>query len=84
MRDWHRIFGVSLAYTVTRIPFQVIQEMELSRVKQRLDVVIIRTQFNPSQQDWPELPDGLTVLTEHNRVGYKSIHESLPDRPCAN
>jgi len=42
MRDWHRVFGVSLADVVTGLPFEVVQELELSRPKQRLDVAIIR------------------------------------------
>jgi hypothetical protein len=42
MRDWHRIFAVSLADVVTGLPFHVVQELELARVKQRLDVALVR------------------------------------------
>ena len=78
MRDWHRVFGVSLADVVTGLPFEVVQELELSRPKQRLDVAIIRlTETRISEHRWPELPDGLTDLADHNLVSYKSIRESL-------
>jgi hypothetical protein len=77
MRDWHRIFAVSLADTVTGWPFRVIQELELAQIKQRLDAAIIRAEGTPGQTDRPDLPDGLTDLAEHNIVTYKSIRESL-------
>jgi hypothetical protein len=55
-----------------------VQELELSRPKQRLDVAIIRlTEAQVSEHRWPELPDGLTDLADHNLVSYKSIRESL-------
>jgi len=47
MRDWDRVFGVSLADVVTGLPFEVVQELELSRPKQRLDVAIIRLTETP-------------------------------------
>ena len=78
MRDWHRVFGVSLADVVTGLPFRVVQELELSRMKQRLDVAIIRlTESQVSEHVWPDLPDGLTDLADHNLVSYKSMRESL-------
>lgn len=78
MRDWHRVFGVSLADAVTGLPFRVVQELELSRMKQRLDVAIIRlTESQVNQHVWPDLPDGLTDLADHNLVSYKSMRESL-------
>jgi hypothetical protein len=78
MRDWHRVFGVSLADVVTGLPFRVVQELELSRMKQRLDVAIIRlTESQVSERIWPDLPDGLTDLADHNLVSYKSMRESL-------
>jgi hypothetical protein len=78
MRDWHRVFGVSLADVVTGLPFRVVQELELSRMKQRLDVAIIRlTEAQLSEHSWPDLPDGLTDLSDHTLVSYKSMRESL-------
>jgi hypothetical protein len=77
-RDWHRLFGVSLADVVTGLPFCVVQELELSRMKQRLDVAIIRlTEAELSEHSWPDLPDGLTDLADYSLLSYKSIRESL-------
>jgi hypothetical protein len=77
-RDWHRVFGVTLADVVTGLPFRVVQELELSRMKQRLDVAIIYlTEEQVVEHSWPDLPDGLTDLAEHNLVTYKSLRESL-------
>jgi hypothetical protein len=78
MRDWHRVFSVSLADVVTGLPFRVVQEFELSRLKQRLDTAIIcLTEAQVSEHFWPDLPDGLTDLADHNLLSYKSMHESL-------
>ena len=77
MNDWHRIFGVSLADAVTGLPFRVIQELELAQIKQRLDVAIIRADRTLPTAHWPDMPDGLTDLADHNIVTYKSIRESL-------
>jgi hypothetical protein len=78
MRDWHRVFSVSLADVVTGLPFRVVQEFELSRLKQRLDTAIIcLTEAQVSEHFWPDLPDGLTDLADHNLLSYKSMRESL-------
>jgi hypothetical protein len=80
MRDWHRIFAVSLADVVTGLPFHVVQELELARIKQRLDVALIRligARLREQAASWPDLPDGLEELADHNLVSYKSLHESL-------
>jgi hypothetical protein len=77
MTDWHRIFGVSLADIVTGLPFRVVQELELAQISQRLDAAIIRADANPRPIEWPDLPDGLVDLADHNIVTYKSIRESL-------
>ena len=78
MKAWHRIFGVSLADVVTGLPFRVEQELELSRMRQRLDVAIIRlTEAAASDHSWPDLPDGLTDLADHNLLSYKSLRENL-------
>jgi hypothetical protein len=78
MRNWHRIFAVSLADVVTGLPFHVLQELELAQIKQRLDVALIRLfEALLGQRFWPDLPDGLEDLADHNLVTYKSLHESL-------
>jgi hypothetical protein len=80
MRDWHRIFAVSLADVVTGLPYRVVQELELARITQRLDVALIcliEAHGGARVALWPDLPDGLGDLSEHNLLTYKSLHESL-------
>ena len=67
-----------MADVVTGLPFHVVLELELSRPKQRLDVAVISlAERSPAEHSWPDLPDGLTDLADHNLVSYKSIRESL-------
>jgi hypothetical protein len=66
-----------LADVVTGLPFCMVQEFELARIKQRLDVALIRLLQGERRAFWPELPDGLEDLVAHNLLSYKSLHESL-------
>ena len=79
--DWHRVFGVSLADCLTGLPLEVIQEMELAQHKQRLDAAVVRRSDATVEwpQHWPDQPDGLTDLAEHNLFTYKSPRESLTE-----
>ena len=45
--DWHRLFGLILTDSFSRLPFVVELEKDLSLKKQRLDVVIVRKGADP-------------------------------------
>lgn len=78
IRQWHRLFGITLTDVLRATPWRVELEKELALQSQLLDVVIIEhlpvaTTVSPT---W-ELPDGLEGLRAHNLLTYKSQHEAL-------
>jgi hypothetical protein len=67
IRQWHRLFGITLTDVLRATPWRVELEKELALQSQLLDVVIIEhlpvaTTVPPT---W-ELPDGLDGLRAHN------------------
>src|SRR3954452_25197152 len=74
LRDWHRLFGLLLTDFFTGSPFTVEVERDLSQQQQFLDVVIVRRGRGRVTE---RLPDGLTDLTDHNLITFKSHHETL-------
>jgi hypothetical protein len=75
-RQWHRLFGLLLAYYLADSPFVVEVEKDLSARVQRLDVVVVRRR--PGGLARP-LPDGLDDFADHNLITFKSFQESLDD-----
>ena len=74
MIDWHRGFGLILSDTLAGSPFTVDDEVDVSRTRQKLDVVVVRKgpgEFNG------ELPDGLAPLADHNLFTFKSHQETF-------
>src|SRR5437016_810384 len=61
--NWHRLFGMLLTDFFTDSPFTVELEKDLSRMKQLLDVVVLRR--GPGRFTLA-LPDGLDNLATHN------------------
>lgn len=76
LRQWHRYFGLLLTDHLAGSPFTVKLEMDLSRRRQMLDVVIVRRE--PGEVKRP-LPDGLDDLAAHNLITFKSHREPLDD-----
>ncbi|MCP5127633.1 MAG: hypothetical protein H6973_19020 [Gammaproteobacteria bacterium] len=79
IRQWHRLFGITLTDVFRATPWRVELEKELALQSQLLDVVIIEQAAGEptlSRPDW-ELPDGLEGLRVHNLLTYKSQHEAL-------
>ena len=76
IRQWHRLFGITLTDLFRDTPWQVELEKELALQSQLLDVVIIEqtTERTPAAV---ALPDGLDGLRAHNLLTYKSHHEAL-------
>ncbi len=78
--DWHRLVGKGFSDLLAGLPFRVIQEMDLSARRSRLDFALIHLLLNEADADgrdpkgwrWPELPDGLTDLTEANLITYRA------------
>jgi hypothetical protein len=80
IRQWHRLFGITLTDVFSSTPWRVELEKELALQSQLLDVVIIEQaaaeKDAPSSSAW-NLPDGLEALRVHNLLTYKSQHEAL-------
>jgi MgtE intracellular N domain len=76
LREWHRLFGLLLTDFFTGSPFTVELERDLSKQQQLLDVIILR---HTRGRFAGRLPDGLTDLTAHNLLTFKSHHETLDD-----
>ena len=80
IRQWHRLFGITLTDVFSSTPWRVELEKELALQSQLLDVVIIEQaaaeKGDPSTTTW-NLPDGLEGLRAHNLLTYKSQHEAL-------
>jgi hypothetical protein len=77
--DWHRLVGKGLSDLLAGLPFLVVQEMDLSARRSRLDFALIRivpgahpSDLAPKDWRWPDLPDGLTDLSAHNLITYRS------------
>ncbi len=70
--DWHRLFGLLLADFCTGLPFEVEVEVDLSKRKQRLDIVLLRKHPGPCSE---RFPDGLDDLTAYNLITFKSHQE---------
>lgn len=77
--DWHRLVGKGLSDLLAGLPFLVVQEMDLSARRSQLDFALIRivqgappSDLAPRHWRWPDLPDGLTDLSEHNLITYRS------------
>ena len=77
--DWHRLVGKGLSDLLAGLPFLVVQEMDLSARRSRLDFALIRVvqgarpgELAPKDWRWPDLPDGLTDLSAHNLITYRS------------
>ena len=73
-RDWHRLFGLLLTDSFAGSRWAVELERDLSKMKQLLDVVIVRKSRGRVP---PKLPDGLDDLTDYNLITFKSHHEAL-------
>jgi hypothetical protein len=76
IRQWHRLFGITLTDLLRDTPWRVELEKELALQSQLLDVVIIE-QTTERTGAAVELPDGLEGLRAHNLLTYKSHHEAL-------
>ncbi|HRW67429.1 MAG TPA: hypothetical protein P5032_17140 [Candidatus Competibacter sp.] len=79
IRQWHRLFGITLTDVFRATPWRVELEKELALQSQLLDVVIIEQATGEpalSPPGW-ELPEGLEGLRAHNLLTYKSQHEAL-------
>jgi hypothetical protein len=74
--NWHRLFGLLLTDFFTGSPFVVELELDLSKKKQYLDVVVVRK--GPGQFVG-RLPDGFDDLADHNLITFKSFQEALDD-----
>ena len=74
MRDWHRLFGLTLIDYFLDSPYVVELETDLSVTEQLLDVVIIEQADGTFKG---ELPDGLGDLGRHNLLTYKSLRQPL-------
>lgn len=74
MRDWHRLFGLTLLDYFLDSPYVVELETDLSVTDQLLDVVIIEQAEGTFEG---ELPDGLENLGHHNLLTYKSVRQPL-------
>lgn len=75
-RNWHRLFGLMLSAHLEGSPFTVETEVDLSKRRQLLDVVVVRR--GPGVLTMP-MPDGLDDFVEHNLLTFKSFHEPLDD-----
>jgi hypothetical protein len=68
IRQWHRLFGITLTDVFRATPWRVELEKELALQSQLLDVVIIEQAAGEpalSPPGWA-LPDGLEGLRAHN------------------
>jgi hypothetical protein len=74
MRNWHRLFGLTLIDYFLDSPYVVELECDLSVTEQLLDVVIIE---QDEGEFTGELPDGLDNLGRHNLLTYKSLRQPL-------
>ncbi len=80
IRQWHRLFGITLTDVFSDSPWRVELEKELALQSQLLDVVIIEQTRGVTEGPFAtgvELPDGLDGLRAHNLLTYKSHHEPL-------
>src|SRR5262249_4056717 len=73
-RNWHRLFGLMLSAHLEGSPFTVETELDLSKRRQFLDVVVVRR--GPGELTM-SMPDGLDDFVEHNLLTFKSFHEPL-------
>ena len=71
---WHELLGLICTDFLADSPFAVEAEKDLSRKKQLLDLVIVRTSEAPFSG---RLPDGLDNLARHNLITFKSFQETL-------
>ena len=71
---WHDLLALICADFLADSPFAVEAEKDLSRKKQLLDLVIVRTSDAPFSG---RLPDGLDNLGRHNLITFKSFQETL-------
>lgn len=72
--NWHRMFGLVMTDFFTGSPYKVELELDLSKQKQFLDVVVIRKEPGTFQG---RLPDGLENMADHNLISFKSHQESF-------
>ena len=81
--DWHRIFCMGVADSLTGTPFQIIQELELTQNSRRVDAAVLlkNASWESTAEARAELPDGLTDLADHNLFTFKSLWEPL-DKPA--
>ena len=79
IRQWHRLFGITLTDVFRATPWRVELEKERALQSQLLDVVIIEQTAEEPTGSLPSgtLPDGLEGLRAHNLLTYKSQHEAL-------
>lgn len=71
---WHDLLALLCSDFLADSPFAVQAEIDLSRKKQLLDLVIVRTSDAPFSG---RLPDGLDDLGRHNLITFKSFQETL-------
>jgi hypothetical protein len=74
MREWHRLFGLTLTAYFTDSAYRVEVEKDISLKQQLWDVVIIEQESGGPLQ---EPPDDLENLARHNMLKYKSLREPL-------
>ncbi|MGF1581279.1 MAG: magnesium transporter MgtE N-terminal domain-containing protein [Gemmataceae bacterium] len=72
--NWHRLFGLILTDFFDGSPFRVETELDVSKVEQFIDVVVIRKEMG--KVDLP-LPDGMEDLAPHNIISFKSYQEGF-------
>lgn len=78
--DWHRAFGIAIKNLISEYGYSVETEIEVSKQKQLLDLIIIRQDQQPIDKTKLEtLCDGFDNLTKYNLISYKSLHESFND-----
>ena len=65
MIEWHHLIGLTLTDLFTGTFYEVGMEVDLSKKKQLLDLVIIEKKDGEPPE---ELPDGLENLSDHNLI----------------
>jgi len=74
MLQWHDLLGAVLIEFFENSPYVVQTEVDLSLRKQYLDFVVIRK--SEGELDRP-LPDGMSHLSAHNLISFKSHQDTL-------
>ncbi len=72
--DWHRLFGLMLTDFFDGSPFRVETELDVSKVGQFIDVLIIRKEPGEMTR---RLPDGMEDLADYNVISFKSYQEGF-------